>query len=137
MTKTEALLHRLLDQEGGDIRPLACAVDVMAERMFRDKMDFDDIHLNCHVYPEAARRRGRTEEAVSRSAQRMARNCWDKGNLDVLEEILGFRPRRPPLPKGEMALPVKPKRVMMYLASYTYLGVPYLEAMKDYPQRFG
>ena len=65
MSKTEMIIRSILGPSGGDIRPLAIASDLFAERMFADHIHMDDIQLTKDIYPSAAAILGKSPRVLA------------------------------------------------------------------------
>lgn len=119
----ELVIRSIIGPAGIDIRPLAYAVELTGRLLFDEKVAIDDIKVTKDVYLDVARRLGKKRGAVSRRIERLANYCWDKGDRDRLEQIIGRRLRCCP----------PPREMLVYLAYYACLGVPYYKAIEREP----
>ena len=83
ISKTEMIIRSILGPSGGDIRPLAIASDLFAERMFADHIHMDDIQLTKDIYPSAAAILGKKPASFGRKVERIANRCWDYGTTNA------------------------------------------------------
>lgn len=123
MMKSEALIRSILGPGREDVRPLAYAVEITSTLLFVQKIPMDDIFLTKQVYPAVAAQLDKKVGAVSKSVERLANRCWDYGDPDLLEQIIGRRLRTLRSP-GEM---------LFYLAYYCHLGQPFYIAIENTP----
>ncbi len=121
MTKSQALIYSLLGPSREDIRPLAEAVDIAACLMFERKIPMDDILVTKHIYPIVAENLNIPRQAAERKIERAANHCWQLGDQDELETIIGKRL------SGIRA----PRDMIFYFAFYLYLGKPFYEAINE------
>ena len=77
MTKEEAVIRSILGPVRSEIRTFACAVGITVHLLFDERMSQDDIRVTKHVYPEVAKRTGKSYASVSRKLERMGNLCWD------------------------------------------------------------
>lgn len=123
MTKTEALVRSVLGPSGGDIRPLVFASDIFAQRMFVENIPMDDIRVTKDIYPYVARRLKKRSSTVTKSVERLANRCWDMGDQDRLNQIARKVLRMCPVPRD----------VLVYFAFYSYLDMPFYQAIEERP----
>lgn len=119
MTKTEAIIRSILGPIGTDIRPLACAVDITAELIFKKKIPIDEVRVTKDIYPIVAKQLGKSASSISKKIERLSNLCWDAGDVEVLQKIIGKR-----------LYDIRaPRDMLFYLAYYTYLDMSFFEAM--------
>ena len=123
MTKNEALIRSITGPIRGDIRPLVYAVDVTSDLLFVRRIPMDDILVTKDIYPAVGLLMNKNPKAVSRSVERLANRCWEVGDPDVLERVVGRR----------LKTLRHPSDLLFYLAFYSYLGVSFFEAVEQEP----
>lgn len=123
MTKTEALVRSVLGPSGGDIRPLALAADLFAQRMFVDNIPMDDVHVTKHIYPYVAKLLRKRADTTTRRVERLANRCWDIGDRERLNQIAGKPLRMCPAPKD----------MLVYFAFYSFWDMPFFRAIEERP----
>ena len=120
--KSEILILSVLGCTRSDIRPLACALDIIVDLLFIQRIPKSDIHVTKDVYPQVAARTGKTIAAVSRSIVRMANLCWDTArSQDRLIEVFG----RPLCDAPSSA------DILFYLAFLLHFGQPFFSVLDD------
>ena len=77
MSKSERLICHILGFTRFDIRPIACALDMIVDLLFVQHVHKGDIHVTKDVYPQVARRLCKSPSAAARSIERLAILCWD------------------------------------------------------------
>ena len=130
MTKAEATIRLILGTSGGNIRPLACAVDIAADLMFHQRIAMDDIRVTDDIYPKAANlmkdRSGKSysPKTIARRIERQANLCWDiLVERKLVKEYIGASIKEIRAPKD----------VIFYLAFYVYLDMPFFVAIQKQP----
>ena len=97
MTKEEAVIRSILGPVRSEIRTFACAVGITVHLLFDERMSQDDIRVTKHVYPEVAKRTGKSYASVSRKLERMGNLCWDnlgeEGRADIYRTAIKRYPR--------------------------------------------
>lgn len=121
MTKSEALIYSLKIPTGGNIRPLALVVDFAEELLFVRHVPVDHLQLSWHVYPYVARQLGKSVKTVARSIERRTRDCWDYGDRQRLEQLVGRPLLEPPTPR----------HMVLYLAYYAHFGISFYQAVEE------
>lgn len=129
MYNTSVIVRSLIGPGHGRIRVLVACVDVTARLLFEQGIPMDDISDMKDVYAQVAKSLGKTTNAVSRNAERMANLCWEMSSPQRLEQMLDRSPK-------ELPLSPAPRTILIYLAVYSYLGSPYFEAIDDHPEVF-
>lgn len=119
----EMVIRSLVGPAGRDIRPLAYAVELVGDLLFERKVAMDDILVTKDIYPDVAKRLRKKPGAVSRRIERLANFCWERGEEDRLAQVIGRRLKACP----------PPREMLVYLAFYAYLGVPFYEAIEREP----
>lgn len=121
MTRTEALVRAVLGSSVKNVRTFVAAIDKAIEKSFACKRSIDDIQVTKVIYPEVANQLGKTSGAVSRQVGRIANACWEQGDRDRLNEIVGYElPCRPP-----------PKELLFHFAAFSFYGVSYREVINQ------
>lgn len=123
MKKTEDLIRNILGACRGSIRTLVCAVEVTEKLLFEEGMAMDDIHVTKDVYPQVSHLVHKKQRSVSRNVERMANKCWDKGDREVLTQIIGRNLKTAPAPN----------EMLIYLAYYAHKQVPFFVAVGQFP----
>ena len=117
MTKSEALIYSLQLTNGGNIRPLALAVEYTRELLFIRQVPMDELRLSRDVYPLVACTLGKSVKTIARSIERRTRDCWDYGDRARLEQLIGPGALGPPTPRN----------LVLYLAYYAQYGISFYE----------
>lgn len=121
MTRSEALVRSVLGPCRRGIRPFVFAVELVIEHSFAIDYPIEDLQVTKVIYPEVARLLKMKRESVGRQIERIANDCWDRGDRARLNEILGTElPFCPP-----------PREMLFYFAAYAYYGLPFHEVMKQ------
>lgn len=124
MTKEEAVIRSILGPVRSEIRTFACAVGITVHLLFDERMSQDDIRVTKHVYPEVAKRTGKSYASVSRKLERMGNLCWDN---------LGEEGRRTYI--GRQLRDIRaPRDMLFYLAFYCHFNRPYYEVLEEMPE---
>ncbi len=124
MTESEALIRSIVGAVRHDIRPLACAIDVVRKILFVDKIPMDDIFVTKDVYRKVAKILSKKPSSVERSNERLANLCWDEIVANGL------------VPKyiGKHLTHIhEPRDVIIYLAFYLEFKRPFFEVIEDMP----
>jgi len=124
MTESEALIRSIVGAVRHDVRPLACAIDVVRKILFVEKIPMDDIFVTKDVYRKVAKILSKKPTAVERSIERLANICWDEmvaGNLvpKYIGKLLSYIH--------------EPRDVIIYLAFYLEFKHPFFEVIGDMP----
>lgn len=119
----ELVIRSLVGPAGRDIRPLAYAVELTGHLLFERGVAIDDILVTKDVYPEVAKQLKKKRGSISRQIERLANFCWEKGEEDRLAQVIGRRLCHCP----------PPREMLVYLAYYACLGVPYYKAIEREP----
>lgn len=124
MTESEALIRSIVGAIRHDIRPLACAIDVVRKILFVDKIPMDDILVTKDVYRKVAKIILKKPAAVERSIERLANLCWDKMVAnDLVPKYIG----------KHLTYIHEPRDVIIYLAFYLEFKRPFFEVIEDMP----
>lgn len=124
MSKSEAVIRRILGTERINVLPLSYAVEITAHRLFIQHMRMDDLKMDRDVYSAAAERLHKDPVAVTRNITRAANRCRDK------IEAEGWSSRY----IGETLSDIgDPNMVIKYLAFYAYYDKPYFEVISKRP----
>lgn len=130
MTKSETVIRSILGAVGMNVRPLSCAVDVVIDLMFVQRIPMDDIYVTDDVYPEVAKlvkdRHGKipSVKTISKRIERLANLCWDTlVTRDLVLEYVGA-------PLKDIRAP---RDIIFYLAFYVYLDAPFFTAIRERP----
>ena len=107
-----------------DPRPLINSVDEVGRLMFEKGVSIYNIFITKDIYPNVASSLNKTLAAVNKSVERLIKTWWnaaaEKGDI---AKYIGKSDAERPLPNY----------FIYYMAVYTYLGIPYWEAV----ERFG
>lgn len=123
MKKTESVIYSLIGPGRGNIRPLACAVEIAADLLFNQNIPIDDIQVMNQIYPLVAEELGKSKASVTRSIERMANLCWERAAPERLEEIIGKHLKDIHAPRD----------MIFYLAFYIHLDTPFYTAIANSP----
>ena len=123
MTNPEILIRSLIGPVRSDIRTTAYAVNITATFLFAYQIPMDHILVTKDIYPEVAKKLGKSECAVSRKIQRIANLCWDAGDSELLRQIIGKQLHTAPSPRD----------MLVYLAFYSYLDMSFYDAIACFP----
>ena len=129
MTKTETVIRSIFGAAGIDTRPLARAVDIAAELLFTHRQTIDELHFTRDIYsPVAVLLRGKNGEpqsvkTISKSIERLSNQCWD---ILVARGLVGK------YIGAEIGDIHAPRDIIIYLAFYSHLGVPFFTAMEHH-----
>ena len=127
MTNSEILMRGIFGASRADIRPIACAVDVVGELLFEQGYSMDDILVTKHVYPDVARRLGKKSCAVTKSLERLTRLCWDiMSEHNLAKTYIG---------RNQLFAPT-PRDLLVYLAVYGRLGLSFFELTEGHKELF-
>ncbi len=77
MNKAETLIRAILGITHEDIRPLVLVVEETMEQM--SQAPLDSIRITKQVYPNVAKKLGKTVGAVSRATERLCAHLWMNG----------------------------------------------------------
>ena len=123
MTKTETVIRSIFGAAGIDTRPLARAVDIAAELLFTHRQTIDELHFTRDIYsPVAVLLRGKNGEP--QSVKTISKSI---GRLDILV-ARGLVGKYIGAEIGDIHAP---RDIIIYLAFYSHLGVPFFTAMEQ------
>ena len=80
----------------------------------------DDIQVTDEVYAVVAAQLKKEPGAVAKGVERLVKECWEEGDQERLEEVIGKKLKYTPYPK----------RALCYFAFYTYLDILFLNISK-------
>lgn len=120
MTRSEALVRSVLGPCRRGIRPFACAIECVIRHSFAIDYPIEDIQVTKVIYPEVARLLNMRPGAAARQIERIANDCWDRGDRERLNEIFG----------GELPVCPPPHDMIFYFAAYTFYGQPFRRVME-------
>lgn len=124
ITGSEALVRSILGSARPDIRPLACAVDVVRELLFDKGVPMDDILVTKDVYPVVAKRLSKEPGAVTRRIERLANLCWDAiSTKELTKKYIG----------RHLSDIHAPRDIIIYLAFYQQFGRPFFDVIAEQP----
>ncbi len=123
----EILIRSILGPARGDIRPLAYAVDLTANRLFIQHMVMDDLQLIKDIYYETARIIRQEPKSTTRRVERLANRCRDK--IVAEDWVLQYTGK----PVSDID---SPRTMILYLAVYAYFGRPYYDVLAERPDLF-
>ena len=115
----DTLIRLILGVSHGDIRPLACSVQLVAELLFRDKVHIDEIHMGKCVYSAAAKQLGKSTHAIAKAVERLCLQCWTSGDRELMQKIAGWT----------VLVPCTPRETILYLAFYAQHGASMRDAL--------
>lgn len=122
----EVLIRSILGPTRGNTRPLAFAVYITAERLFIQHMSIDELLFTKDIYRSTAKLLGKRPDSVARQIERIAGRCRDqifqKGLSGTYLGQTGGMP--------------SPHMLIICLAVYSYLGMPFDEALAQCPELF-
>lgn len=121
MTTSEALVRSVLGPCRRGIRPFVCAIEQVVRLSFAAGVSIETIRVTKDVYPLVARELHMKPEAASRQIERIANDCWDSGDRERLNAILG----------AELQVCPSPREMLFYFAAYTHYGIPFREAIQQ------
>lgn len=124
MTKEEAIIRSILGPVGCETSTLACAVRIAVHLLFYENIPQDDIMVTKHIYPEVARRLGKSRTAVSRQIERMENLCWEQLGAEGQKLYIGRQIKDIRAPRD----------MLFYLAYYCHFDLPYYEVLKKRPE---
>lgn len=119
MTRSNMLIRSVLGVKRGNISPFATAVDCLIRRSFCAGLSPEDISVSS-ICDETAEILSCSPGAATRQIQRIANACWDVGDREALNRIIG----------KELEVCPSPREMLIYFAAYSYYGVPYHEAIE-------
>lgn len=119
MTPSEVLVRSVLGPCRKKIRPFACAIDCVIQHSFAIEEPIEDILVTKDIYPEVAKLLHMSPESAARQIERISNDCWNLGDRERLNRILG----------GAFPDCPTPRDMLFYFAAYTYFGVPFRQAM--------
>lgn len=124
MTKEEYLVRKLVGRgKAGrlDSRIFAYAVFLAREKMFREKVPMEEIHVTKSIYPEAGKRYGKSAASAARQIERLGNRCWEAMTPMEREKYLGEKDRFP-----------APKEMILLLGCYCEYGKSYREMEREW-----
>lgn len=122
------IIRSIFGAAGIDTRPLARAVDIAAELLFTHRQTIDELHFTRDIYsPVAVLLCGKNGEpqsvkTISKSIERLSNQCWD---ILVARGLVGK------YIGAEIGDIHAPRDIIIYLAFYSHLGVPFFTAMEQ------
>lgn len=119
MIKSENLIFSITGPIRADIRPLACAIEVMADLLFHNGIHIDDIRIMEDVYSEVAKTFGGNKHSIARKIARLSHQVWDSFTLDTMEFYLG----------KHLFIAASPKELIVYLAYYYEYSQPFFKVI--------
>ena len=120
MSKSEAVIRRILGTERINVLPLSYAIEITAHCLLIQHMRMDDWMMERDVYSVAAKRLHKDPVTVTRNITRAANRCRDKIKAE------GWSGRY----IGEMVKDIgDPNMMIKYLAYYAYYDRPYYEVI--------
>ena len=123
MPNSEILLRTILGPVRPRLRPLALAIDIAGELLFTQHISMDDIQAKS-IYQDVARQFPCKQSAASRRIERLSHLCWDAlKSKGLVPFYLGSGVIHPP----------EPLALIIYLAVYARLEVPFSTAIDRNP----
>lgn len=124
MTESEALIRSIVGAIRHDVLPFACAIDVVRNILFVEKIPMDDILVTKDVYRKVARIISKNPAAAERSIERLANLCWDEMVVnDLVTKYIG----------KHLTYIHEPRDVIIYLAFYLEFKRPFFDVIEDIP----
>lgn len=125
MPNAESLLRTIMGPIRPDIRPLISSVQIADSLIFSQHIISDDILVTKHIYPDVAKMVHKSLSAVSRSVERLSLRCWDSmQEQNLVPFYLGSNLKYYPSTTA----------MIVCLAVYAHLEIPYPDAIKQYPE---
>ncbi len=122
MSKSEKLILSILGIVRSDVRPIAYAVETMADLLFIRCVPMSSIRVTKHIYPVVAQRLRKRTAAVSRSAERLANLCLDA--ISRQDRVFEFFGR----PLYDMP---STSEFLFYLAFLLHFDKPFFSVLDD------
>ena len=119
MLDANVLVSSLLGPSGRSARLLAAAVEVAIELLFVQKIPISDVRVSKQIYPVVGKRFRLSAASAGRAVERAANRCWDKGDPELLEKIIGRK----------LTDIGAPRDMIFYLACYAHLEQPFYSAI--------
>ena len=121
MTESEALIRAVVGAVRHNIRPLACAVDIVHKLLFAAGIPMDDIFVTKDVYRKVAKILSKKPAAVERSIERLANLCWDEMVANnTVSKYIG----------KHLTYIHAPRDMIIYLAFYLEFKRPFFEVIE-------
>ncbi len=127
MTIADARIYEILGKGGKEAKALSCAVTVMERLLFEGRKSIYDIQVTKDIYPEVAKRMETQPASVARNIARASQKCWKSKESWIRQEVIGE-------PCEELHAP---RDLILYLAVYAHFGMPYYQAIRQFPGDFG
>lgn len=121
MTRSEALVRSVLGPRRREIRPFVYAIECIIRHSFAINCPIEDIQVSKVIYPEVAKLLSIRNHTAARQIQRIANNCWEQGDREQLNQILG----------GPLPLCPPPHDMLFYFAAFSFYGLPFQEVMRQ------
>lgn len=119
MTKSENLIFSITGPVQADIRPLAYAIEVMADLLFHNGIHIDDIRVMEDIYSKVAEAFHSNTHSVARKIARISHLVWDSFTAETMEFYLGKR----------LFIFDSPKELLIYLAYYYEYSQPFFKVI--------
>lgn len=119
MTKSENLIFSITGPVRADIRPLAYAIEVMADLLFHNDIHIDDIRVMEDIYSKVAEAFHSSTHTIARKIARISHLVWDSFTEETMEFYLGKR----------LFIFDSPKELLIYLAYYYEYSQPFFKVI--------
>lgn len=120
MSQSEVLVRLVLGSFRKGTRPFVCAIECVIRHSFAIDYPIEDIQVTKVIYPEVAKLLNMRPGAAARQIERIANDCWDRGDRERLNEIFG----------RELPVCPPPRDMIFYFAAYAYYGQSFRQVMK-------
>lgn len=118
--KAKLMIRLIMGHTRNDIRPLAYSIVEAADLLFANDQPWDEIKITKDVYPNVARKLGKSLSATSRSVERLVNRCWDKMTPQQKLEYIG----------RDLEDITSTTDFIVYLAYYLHYNQPYFEVIR-------
>jgi len=98
MCKSEALVIAFLGTARYDIRPFACAIDILAKLLFEYHLPKSSIYFTKHICPLTSLCVGKSCAAIQKSIYRTCALLWNAIYPNYVEDVFGCKMSEMPAP---------------------------------------
>lgn len=120
MTRSYALVRSVLGATRGSILAFAEAIDCLILHSFRIGRPIEDVPIT-DIYAEVADMLYRPCRITQKQIERTSHRCWDVGDREKLDQIIG----------KHLEIRPTPREMLIYFAAYSHYGKPYHEVLGD------
>lgn len=124
MTKIERTIRSILGDTNRNLCSFVESIGQTEYLLFEKKIPMDDIQVTDEVYAVVAAQLKKEPGAVAKGVERLVKECWEEGDQERLEEVIGKKLKYAPYPK----------KALCYFAFYTYLDIPFFEYIEKDPR---